>query len=284
MRKEYTFPIHGYAGIILILLFWYLNWQLEGLRTHWGFFPLWLGYCLTIDAFTFKREGNSLATRNEMAYIGLFVISFPFWWLFEILNVTAQYWHYSHRQQFSDLEYFILASISFSTVVPAVFGTSELVCSLLRKVKTKQWIKLGGKKWQQITFFAAGWIMLLIVIFKPQYGAAFLWISIYFIVDPINIWMGNRSLLSETGKGNWRIIWILWIGCLTCGFFWEMWNYYSNPKWFYTVPGVDFWHIFEMPLLGYLGYLPFALELFAMYHFIIGVFKLKGWTNYLKLP
>jgi hypothetical protein len=29
---------------------------------------------------------------------------------------------------------------------------------------------------------------------------------------------------------------------------------------------VDFIRVFEMPLLGYGGYVPFALELFALYH------------------
>jgi hypothetical protein len=52
-----------------------------------------------------------------------------------------------------------------------------------------------------------------------------------------------------------------------------MWNFYSYPKWTYRVPFVDFWHIFEMPLLGYGGYLPFSLELLALYHLVIGVFK-----------
>jgi hypothetical protein len=43
-----------------------------------------------------------------------------------------------------------------------------------------------------------------------------------------------------------------------------MWNFYSMPKWIYTVPGVDRWHVFEMPLLGYAGYLPFGLECLAV--------------------
>ena len=39
-------------------------------------------------------------------------------------------------------------------------------------------------------------------------------------------------------------------------------------------PGVawgNWLHVFEMPLQGYGGYLPFALELFAMYHLIVGL-------------
>ena len=51
------------------------------------------------------------------------------------------------------------------------------------------------------------------------------------------------------------------------GFLWEFWNYYAIPKWTYDIPFVGFFKIFEMPILGYLGYLPFALELYAMYYF-----------------
>jgi len=53
-------------------------------------------------------------------------------------------------------------------------------------------------------------------------------------------------------------------GCyLFTGFWWEMWNYYSLPKWAYTIPYVDFWRIFEMPVLGYLGYPFFGLIVFT---------------------
>jgi hypothetical protein len=39
-----------------------------------------------------------------------------------------------------------------------------------------------------------------------------------------------------------------------------MWNTYSLARWTYSVPLVHRFQIFEMPLLGYAGYLPFGLE------------------------
>jgi hypothetical protein len=39
-----------------------------------------------------------------------------------------------------------------------------------------------------------------------------------------------------------------------------MWNYFSLAKWEYSIPFVHRYQIFEMPLLGYAGYLPFGLE------------------------
>jgi hypothetical protein len=105
---------------------------------------------------------------------------------------------------------------------------------------------------------------------------------LFFIQEPVNVWLSNRNLAEGTGKGDWRQVYSLWIGVLITGFFWEMWNYYSMPKWVYSVPGVDFLHIFEMPLLGYGGYMPFALELYAFYHLVVGLFGGKK-TAYLHL-
>lgn len=34
---------------------------------------------------------------------------------------------------------------------------------------------------------------------------------------------------------------------------------------------IDLRHVFEMPLLGYGGYIPFSLELFALYYLIVGL-------------
>jgi len=47
-----------------------------------------------------------------------------------------------------------------------------------------------------------------------------------------------------------------------------MWNYFSFPKWVYHTPGINSLHVFEMPLPGYLGYIPFSWELFALANFL----------------
>lgn len=273
--------------MLLVALFWALNWSLDGLRTHWGFFPLWLGYCLTVDAGAYSRKGHSLLSRSPLAYAGLFLVSAPAWWLFELLNEPAGYWRYLHREAFSDLEYFLLASLSFSTVLPAIFGTAEWVGSFGWLRRLGRGPRLGGSTTQQRLFFIAGWLMLAAVFVLPRYSAAFMWISLYFIFDPLNVWLGHRNIMQRTGRGDWREVIALWVGALLCGFFWEMWNYYSSPKWVYEVPFVDFWYVFEMPLLGYLGYLPFALELFALYYLLAGWFapgQLQAYVDLVSEP
>ena len=266
------FPLRGWVGIILISVFWYLNWNLEGLRTNLLFFPLWLGYILTIDSIVFYRKSSSLISRSKKKFMSLFFISAPAWWLFELINAKTQNWFYDGRQFFTNTEYAVLATISFSTVMPAVFTTAELA-------STFKWIKkyshrkiLFRSNVPTIKFFIMGIIMLTLIIFIPTYFYYFEWLAVYFILEPINYKMNNRTLLQYLSKGNWQIIISLSLGTLICGFFWEMWNYYSYPKWIYDTPMVNFLHVFEMPLLGYIGYITFSWELFAIYNFIVGIF------------
>src|SRR5512143_716868 len=114
-------PLHGWAGLLLVLTFWWVNWAWTGLRTHWAFFPLWLGYCLTIDALVLVRTGTSLLTRSWRKYIGLFLVSAPVWWLFEALNERLQNWHYVGSELFTPFQFWAWATLNFTTVIPAVF-------------------------------------------------------------------------------------------------------------------------------------------------------------------
>src|SRR5512147_3116974 len=98
-------PLHGWIGLSLIAIFWTLNWTLTGPRTHWGFFPLWLGYCLAMDGLVFWRKGTSLLTRSPRKYVGLFLVSAPVWWIFELLNLRTQSWTYRGAEIFSPFQY-----------------------------------------------------------------------------------------------------------------------------------------------------------------------------------
>ncbi|HMD80686.1 MAG TPA: hypothetical protein VKE92_05215 [Anaerolineales bacterium] len=276
------FPWHGWLGLSLLIVFWVLNWTLTGPRTHWGFFPLWLGYCLAIDALVFWRTGTSLLMRSRRRYLGLFLVSAPAWWIFELLNLRTQNWIYIGAEIFSPLGYAFWTTLSFTTVIPAVFGSAELFASFDFVRRLKRGLVIGTDKQTTLFFFFLGWIMLALMLIWPRIFFGFMWLSLYFILEPINVWLGNPSLADWTQKGDWRPVIALWLGVLLTAFFWEMWNYYSYPKWIYHVAWGDWLHVFEMPMLGYGGYLPFALELYALYHCVSGLFGNKA-TDYMKL-
>jgi hypothetical protein len=240
-------------------------------RSHWAFFFLWLGYSLAVDGLVHKRTATSLVSRGWRKFTGLFLASAPAWWLFELLNLRVENWVYRGTEFLSQPVYTLLSTLAFSTVMPAVFGTAELLASFPCFRNARIGLMIRPDRRTTTTFFLLGWVMLAFLLAWPKIFFPFMWTSVFFILEPINVWLGHRTLSAYTQRGDWGPILALWGGVWITGFFWEFWNFWSYPKWIYTVPYFDFLHIFEMPLLGYLGYLPFALELFALYHLLSGI-------------
>ena len=260
--------LHGWVGVFLIGLAWPLNWGLPGLRTHLLFFPLWLGYALVVDALVLRRSGTSILSRSPRDFALLFACSAPAWWLFEAFNERTHNWQYLGGDRFSGLTYFLLTTLSFSTVMPAVFGTAELVRSAGWMRRLSGGPRVAPTRGLLLAMLGTGLAMVALSMALPGYFYPFLWGSAFFLAEPINAWRERPSLLGYLGRGDWRPVAALGLGALVCGFFWEMWNFWSYPKWAYHTPGVEFLHVFEMPLLGFLGYPPFGLELFALLHLI----------------
>ena len=253
-----------WVGLLLLAIFWPLNWCLHGMRTAYLFFPLWLGYILVVDGLVLSRTGTSLWTRSRRDFVLLFIVSAPVWWLFEVINRRTANWQYVGGDTFTGLQYVALCSISFSTVMPAVFETAELA-------RTFRWVerfahgpRIPATPVLRLSLFLSGAAMLALTMLWPKYCYPFVWSSLVLLLEPLNSWLGRSELMPQLERGDWRPVLSLAAGALICGFFWEMWNYYSLPKWIYHTPGAQFFHVFEMPLLGYGGYVPFALELYAL--------------------
>jgi hypothetical protein len=258
----------GWIGLLLIAVGWPLHWLLPGVKSVYVFFPLWLGYTLAIDALVFARTGSSMLSRSSRDYLKLFGVSAPAWWLFEAINLRTMNWDYLGQDQFSIIEGVLIGTLCFSTVMPAVFETAELI-------RTFRWTErfVSGPRIQPtkpvcVGMFISGLAMLVLMFGWPTYFYPFVWGSVSLIVEPINIWTGRRHCFECLRDGNWRPLIALSLGALTCGFFWEMWNYFAYPKWIYHTPGVEFLKVFEMPLLGYIGYLFFAWELYALRNYM----------------
>ena len=104
-----------------------------------------------------------------------------------------------------------------------------------------------------------------------RYLAAPVWLGFIFLLDPINSRLGGDTLMADRH----RAAALLGSGLL-CGVLWEVWNFWAGTKWHYTVPIMEDWKVFEMPLPGYLGFPPFALECFTMYVFVRLMFQRLG--------
>lgn len=206
------FPRHGWAGLLLIGVFWPANWLLEGARTAYAFFPLWLGYSLVMDALAYRRNGTSLLTRNWKAYAALFVIASPGWWLFEAINLRVNNWEYLGRELFNPLQYVLLATLNFSIVMPAVFGAAEWFAGMAWIQRMRRGPIIRKDRLTTTIFFVTGWIMLALMLLWPRVFFPFVWLSVYFILEPVNVWLGNRSLGDSTQRRDWRPVISLFAG------------------------------------------------------------------------
>jgi hypothetical protein len=256
-------PYQLLAGLALIVIWWPLAWlQLRPLSDYY-FFPLWLGYILAVDGLVEWRTGTSALRRNSRVFILLFPVSAAFWWIFEGLNESLGNWYYVHPPDTGRWWYIITSTLSFSTVIPAVVGTVELARSfrLGERIPGLGHWRFGSAG--LLRFQIAGVVMLVLIALWPTYTFALVWLALFFIIEPINQRLGQPSLWNHARENNWGPIYNVMLGTTATGFFWEMWNIYALPKWFYDVPFVHVLQIFEMPALGYFGYMPFGLEVIS---------------------
>ena len=259
------FPGWGWLGLLLLALSWTLAWArfpwFAELQAH-SFTPLWLAYILVVNALCYRRAGRCLLVNRPGLFLALFPFSAVFWWYFEYLNRFVQNWNYVGVADFTGWQYAFFATLNFTTVLPAVVGTTEWLASHPRLNHSRSIlppIHLRRPK-------AAAWAVLAVAVATlggigvwPDYLYSFLWVSPLLIILALEVLVHEKSYLSPLTQGDWRPVYLPALAALICGFFWEMWNNWSLAKWEYSVAFVHRFQIFEMPLLGYAGYLPFGL-------------------------
>jgi hypothetical protein len=269
-------------GLALIAVAWPASWLQIDLVGQYAFFPLWLGYILSVDAPVLRRTQTSPLTRNPAAFLAMFLFSVPTWWAFEGINHFTENWRYLGTEEYSTLRYAAVASWHFSIVTPAVFETAELVGSFHFVGRFERGPRLSVSGSSMIGTMALGLICFAALVAWPRYSFPVSWLCLFLVLDPVNYLRGQPSVVASLYRGDWRPVAALAGGALVCGWFWEMWNFWAFPKWEYTIPFVGFARVFEMPLMGYGGYLPFGLEVYAVYYFVS---SLVGWVpkNYMPV-
>jgi len=259
------FPWWGWCGVVLGLVMWVLAWT----RFPWfstfqpyTFSPLWLAYILVINALTYRRWGHCMLKDCPLYFLLLFPVSAVFWWFFEYLNRFVQNWYYVGIEGLTPSEYFVYATLPFSTVLPAVMGTYEFLAfgrapsRMVKPVRTRANLHRVGA----VSLFVFSCLGLAGIGIWSDYLFPLLWISPLLIILSLRVLIGGAETHALLPWADWREVVQLALAALICGFFWEMWNYHSLAKWVYAVPFVNRFRIFEMPILGYAGYLPFGLE------------------------
>jgi hypothetical protein len=237
------------------------------------FTPLvWTGYILLVDNLILKLQGKSLIYNRRKEFFVMLPISVVLWLVFEFYNLFLDNWHYIDLPEKIWIR-LIGYTWSFATIWPAILETAELIRALhiFDKIKIRQ--RSISPKILRGSIALGAILLILPVAFPSGYLAAPVWLGFIILLDPINYLCGTKSLFKDLEKGRLNILLSLLLSGLTCGFLWEFWNYWAHSKWIYTVPILGHIKIFEMPVVGYLGFLAFAVECYVMYNFVGLVFR-----------
>lgn len=265
-----AYPHYGYLGLAVIVIAQFM--AMQGRQPVATFFTpiVWTGYIAAVDAAVFSLSGASLLMTQPGQFAACALLSIPLWLIFEAYNLRLGNWEYHGLPPHWIPRYFGYAW-SFATIWPGMLETSQL----LRAAGC--WRTRGApfhlSRSAQNIWIAAGAAMLLIPLLLPvrigAYTFGLVWIGFIFLLEPINLRRGATSWLDDLETGRRDRLWSLLAAGGICGILWEFWNYQASAKWIYVFPILQNMKVFEMPLPGFLGFPPFALETFAMYCFTV---------------
>jgi len=267
--------VYGWIGLVIIGISEILLFAgVPFVRTF--FTPLaWSGYIFLADGLVFRQKGNSLIMSRPREFLLLLPLSIGFWLIFEFYNLYLRNWHYAGLPEELPLRLLGYAW-AFATIWPAILETAELLEGWggISRRKIRPWRIRQGHLVFSLIFGAFCLILPLLTSLRlAHYLAAPVWLGFIFLLDPLNYRMGRDSLFLDLERGDPRKLYSLLLSGVLCGFLWEFWNYWAGARWHYIVPIAGHIKIFEMPVLGYFGFPPFAVECFTLWAFVKNGFR-----------
>lgn len=256
---------YGLIGLATILIAeFFLYFKIEPFTAF--FCPLvWLGYIILIDSVVYNVKKSSLLTRHPKKLIAMFSVSLFFWMIFEFYNMALPGWEYLN---IGSVEIFA-GLIAFATILPAIMETTDLLKSLhvFDAFKTPKF-DVNKNVLRFLIVFGAVSLVIPFFIVSPWMWL-FVWTGFFLLLDPINYLNRQKSIIFHIKNGRWSVPLSLLFAGFICGFMWEFWNYWAVAKWKYILemPLANI-KIFEMPIIGFLGFGLFAWELYDMYYFV----------------
>jgi predicted flap endonuclease-1-like 5' DNA nuclease len=233
------------------------------------FYPLaWYPTLVLLDAAVASRDSRFFLLGRPTFLATALAWSVPFWLVFELLNLRLGNWYYVFLPR-DPVARWAGIVLSFATVIPAVL-VSERALAALGLARGARIPPIRAGELLGWALQSLGVLMLALTIAWPGVFFPLAWGGVLLIVDP---WVGRRdperSLLADLGRGNPGRIARLLVGGFAIGLLWEVFNLGARGKWIYTVPGIEDWKLFEMPILGFLGFPFFALEAFAVWQALV---------------
>ncbi len=257
---------YGLLALVILVLSEVLLFTGAPWVGEWFYLLAWWPYIFFVDWLVKRKTGNSLILDRTKEFLALIPWSTFIWLIFEWFNLFLKNWHYVDLTPnifLRWLGYFL----SYGTVLPGLFETYELLeaYGVLKNIRPRA---LSSPERLYPWFTLLGILFLLLPVAYPRYFFPLVWGGFFFLLEPINHALSAPSILRDWQEGNGRKFYLFLLSGLICGFLWEFWNYWAISKWVYTVPFVGKVKLFEMPVLGFLGFPPFAVECYVMMNFI----------------
>jgi hypothetical protein len=228
----------------------------------------WWSYIIFLDAILAKRKKQFLVLNKDL--ILTIFVSCAFWCLFEVINLRLDNWFYANLPK-GIFERYLGYLLAFGTVVPAIYLTTEFVYMLVGDIR----IKPFRIKHYSSCAIVSGLLLLFAVYLLPSSCFAFTWVFLALVLDGYNYSKGYPSFMADFEQGSGGKFAATLVSGLICGLLWEAWNFRSVSRWVYHVPLFNDLKLFEMPLPGYLGFPPFALETITFVNFLHGTKVLR---------
>lgn len=224
----------------------------------------WWSYIFFLDALLSLKLRRFLVINRRLPYLAL--MSCAFWCVFELINLRLKNWYYINIPDWGYIRYFGYV-VAFGTVIPGIYITKELIHRAVGDLH----VRPVSFKHRLSALFISGFLILVLVLLFPQFLFALTWVFLIPIMDVVNYRLGHTSFIGEMEEGRAGGVVSTLLAGMACGFLWEVWNYWAISKWVYSVPLFEDVKLFEMPVLGYLGFAFFAVETIAFFNFLNGV-------------
>jgi hypothetical protein len=254
--------------------------MLQGLEPFYSWFYIlaWYPFLLVVNWAAATRNAKlSIFAGRQRDLAALFAWSAPVWMFFELWNFRVQNWYYIGVPDVLPLRWTGIL-LAFATVLPGIFLLEELFAS--REVfKKAQRAPLRITNGFLLRMKITGIGLAAAILALPDFFFAFLWAVPTLLIEPWLYRRGSHSLLHDLEEGRPGRILRLMLAGLCCGLFWEAANFLPGGKWIYTVPWVGSIKIFEMPVLGFIGFAPFGLACWSIARALVEAGLLPEWTK-----
>ncbi len=242
----------------------------------WFYLFAWWPFILIMDSINFRRGGASLFTRPERDALLMAYVSVSVWLVFELFNLRLRNWSY-HELPHPLWQRWLGYFTAFASVIPALVVLAEFFrqSPILRRMPFPR-LKSSPPLLRLSALL--GVMLLALTFICPRLFFPCVWLCFIFLLEPLNFRLGNSSLLSDLEQKDGTRFWSWAAAGLAAGFIWEFFNFWAGSHWEYSLPYFEFGRIFQMPILGYLGFIPFALEVMAIYGLFLYM-KNRTWAR-----